>query len=314
MIYTVTMNPSLDYIAEMEHLHLGKTNRTAAEYLVPGGKGLNVSMVLKALGLKSKALGFTAGFTGREIQKRMYEAGVDCDFIHLPEGMSRINVKLQAGEETEINAQGPDLTEDSIRLLRKKMDKLEQGDILVLAGSVPKAVGASFYEETVQRMAQKKVITVVDAAGESLRKVLPAHPFLVKPNLQELSELFGTEEISDEEDLKECAGKLQLLGARNVLVSLGKGGAMLLTENGIRYRKEAPQGKVRNTVGSGDSMVAGFLYGYLSEQGTQEERYHTAFIYGLAAGSAGAFSDRLPEKEKIVQIYEEIIKKEKVGV
>lgn len=314
MIYTVTMNPSLDYIAEVKSLTPGKTNRTIAESLLPGGKGLNVSMVLGTLGLKSRALGFTAGFTGMEIQRRMHEVGTDCDFIHLPEGMSRINIKLKSAEETEINAQGPDITEDSMQLLRQKLEEPGKGDILVLAGSVPKTAGDSFYAEIVQEMMRKEVLVVVDASGETLRNVLPFHPFLIKPNLQELSGLFGTEEITGDEMLKECAKELQKSGARNVLISLGKDGAAFLTENGTWYRETAFQGKVRNTVGSGDSMVAGFLYGYLSKKGTEEERYHAALLYGLAAGSAGALSEWLPEKEKIVQVYEEMIKMKKEKV
>ena len=323
MIYTLTMNPSLDYIVDVENLRLGMTNRTVAEWMVPGGKGLNVSLVLSALGVPNHAFGFVAGFTGDEIERRMAQTGVDCDFIKVKNGMSRINVKLRTEDGTEINGMGPEISAEYIEQLKRKLDGLQCGDILVLAGSVPKSVGDAFYAEIAERMEQKEVLVVVDTSGESLRQVLPYRPFLIKPNRQEISEFFGVELILNGFELMEYAKKLQRLGARNVLVSLGADGAMLVTENGDVYVKDAPKGKLINSVGAGDSMVAGFLYGYLygepqevtgvengigalQENATRQlgnRKYHVALNYGVAAGSATAFSEWIADGETINRVY-----------
>ena len=312
MIYTLTMNPSLDYVVDVENFKLGMTNRTTAEQMVPGGKGLNVSMVLSALGVPNKALGFIAGFTGEEIERRMKETGTDCEFIRVQNGMSRINVKLRTEDGTEINGMGPELSEEYIGQLMEKLEKLTQGDILVLAGSVPKSAGDRFYAEITEKMSKKGVLVVVDASGEQLRQVLPHHPFLIKPNRQEISEFFGVERIENGFELMEYAKKLQRLGARNVLVSLGGEGAMLVTENGDIYVKAAPKGELINSVGAGDSMVAGFLYGYLYGAGEASDKqvgnvnFHRALDYGVAAGSASAFSEWLADKEAVEYVYSTI--------
>ncbi len=330
MIYTLTMNPALDYVVDVENFKLGMTNRTAAEQMVPGGKGLNVSMVLSALGVPNQALGFIAGFTGDEIVRRMQKTGVDCDFIKVENGMSRINVKLRTTDGTEINGMGPELSKENMEQLDEKLEQLQKDDVLVLAGSVPKAAGDSFYAEITKKMTEKGVLVVVDTSGEQLKQVLLHHPFLIKPNRQEISEFFGAELIYNGFELMEYAKKLQKLGARNVLVSLGGDGAMLVTENGDVYVKAAPKGKLINSVGAGDSMVAGFLYGYLyeelqkdgnkdiskSEKATSpitvsdkqvgNANFHRALDYGVAAGSASAFSEWLADKESVERIYSTI--------
>ena len=318
MIYTLTMNPSLDYVVDVENFKLGMTNRTAAEQMVPGGKGLNVSMVLSALEVPNKALGFIAGFTGEEIECRMKEAKTSCDFIKVKNGMSRINVKLRTTDGTEINGMGPELSKEDWEQLFEKLEQLQKDDVLVLAGSVPKSAGDRFYAEITEKMSKKGVLVVVDASGEQLRQVLPHHPFLIKPNRQEISEFFGVERIENGFELMEYAKKLQRLGARNVLVSLGGDGAMLVTKNGDIYVKAAPKGELINSVGAGDSMVAGFLYGYLyaevredSEERDLEKqvgnkRFHRALDYGVAAGSASAFSKWLAGREDIERIYSTI--------
>ena len=318
MIYTLTMNPSLDYVVDVENFKLGMTNRTAAEQMVPGGKGLNVSMVLSALEVPNKALGFIAGFTGEEIERRMKETKTSCDFIKAKNGMSRINVKLRTTDGTEINGMGPELSKEDWEQLFEKLEQLQKDDVLVLAGSVPKSAGEYFYADITEKMTGKGVFVVVDASGEQLRQVLPHHPFLIKPNRQEISEFFGVGMINNGFELMEYAKKMQKLGARNVLVSLGGDGAMLVTENGDIYVKAAPKGELINSVGAGDSMVAGFLYGYLyaevredakesdSEKQLGNKDFHRALDYGVAAGSASAFSEWLAGREDIERIYSTI--------
>lgn len=293
MIYTITFNPALDYIITVEHFQTGRVNRTAAEHMYPGGKGINVSIVLQHLGMDSRVLGFVAGFTGDEIEKRLREQGCHTDFIHIPEGMSRINMKLRSDEETEINGMGPTLTPELTEELLRKLDGLTAGDVLVLAGSIPQTVSDRIYQEIMERLTGKDVLIAVDATKDLLRNVLPLHPFLVKPNNHELSEMLGVE-INSKEDVIRHAEELQKMGGRNILVSMAGDGAVLLTETGEVYTSEAHKGTVVNSVGAGDSMVAGFINGYL-----RSGSYRTAFEFGLCAGSASAFSEQLATKAQV---------------
>lgn len=293
MIYTVTFNPSLDYIVTVADFTPGSVNRTKDEKIFPGGKGINVSMVLKNLGFENTALGFLAGFTGEHVQQLLQEKGVSTDFIWVKEGMSRINVKLRSGLETEINGQGPAITEADIACLYEKLDALQAGDILVLAGSIPNVMPSSIYMDIMKHLEGRAIKVVVDATKDLLKNVLPYHPFLIKPNNHELGELFGVS-LSDKEDVICYAKKLQEQGARNVLVSMAGDGAVLAAEDGSVYQSKAPKGVVKNSVGAGDSMVAGFLAGYL-EQGT----YADAFKMGVCTGSASAFSEELATKAEV---------------
>lgn len=293
MIYTVTLNPSLDYIVEVENLRLGLTNRTSFEQMLPGGKGLNVSFVLSNLGFESTALGFLAGFVGKEIKRRVEESGVLEDFVELEKGCSRINMKVRNVDGTEINGMGPEIPPEKFENWKKKLCGLRPGDILVLAGSIPSSLPSSVYMDIMKLLEGKDVRIVVDATKELLTKVLPYRPFLVKPNHHELGELFGVT-VSSGEAVVPYAKKLQEQGAKNVLVSMGGMGAVLLDENGTVHMSEAPEGKVINSVGAGDSMVAGFLAGIL-----EKKDYSYAFRMGLAAGSASAFSENLATKEEV---------------
>lgn len=297
MIYTVTFNPSLDYLVTVDNFRLGKTNRTVKESMVAGGKGFNVSSVLNNLGIKSTALGFYAGFTGEEIVKRIEALGIEADMIRLEEGMSRINVKMLNADGTEINAMGPDIPKEKQEELMEKLDRLQAGDILVLAGSIPATMPDDTYQKILERLLERGIRSVVDATGKLLMKVLPYHPFLIKPNKQELTEMFGVE-IESEEDIVLYAKKLREMGAMNVLVSLGAQGAVLITEKDEVFSAPAPDGKVVNSVGAGDSMVAGFLAGYL-----ESSSFEKALRLGLAAGSASAFSEQLATKEEILRVY-----------
>ena len=296
MIYTITFNPALDYIVSVDDFTPGKTNRTREELLLPGGKGINVSLVLGNLGLKNTALGFIAGFTGKEIRSRLEEAGCRTDFIGIEGGISRINVKLKDIEGTEINGRGPDIDEDSLNALLAKLDRLHKEDVLVLAGSIPASVPDSIYSDICKRLKQNEVTIVVDASGKLLKNVLPMHPFLIKPNLQELGELFDVT-VSTAEEAVPYARKLKELGARNVMVSMGGQGALLCAEDGKVYRQQAPKGKLVNPVGAGDSMVAGFLAGWL-----KTGDYKEAFRMSVAAGSASAFSELLATKEEVEEL------------
>lgn len=302
MIYTVTLNPSLDYFLSVEHFAIGKTNRSNEEVYRPGGKGINVSCVLHNLGLESTALGFLAGFTGQEIKRQMETTGIATDFIELPGGMSRLNVKLKQMDATEINASGPILSEENLEELRKKLSVLTRGDILILSGSLPGSVTTDIYKDLMEEVDGKGIPVIVDAIGDALLKTLPLHPFLMKPNHQELSELFDVE-LSTREQVIPYAGKLQEWGAQNVLVSLGGAGAVLLDQNGVVYESEVPRGKLINAVGAGDSMVAGFLAGYLEKQD-----FAHAFLMGMAAGSASAFSEGLADRATVEQLYQQLKK------
>lgn len=285
MIYTITLNPSLDYFVTVEHFEVGKTNRAVSEHILPGGKGLNVSVMLKNLGIDSTALGFTAGFAGKEIIHRMEEQGIHNGFIWLKEGNSRINVKIKNMEGTEINGIGPDIPAEEMDKLIAKVCQLKNGDVLVLAGSIPASVPNHIYERLMAAVAGKGVEVIVDAAGSLLRQVLPYGPFLIKPNHHELGELFGVE-IKERSEVIPYAKQLQVEGARNVLVSLAGKGAVLVAEDGRIFELDAPKGEVKNAVGAGDSMVAGFLVGWL-----EKKDYEFAFRMGVCAGSASAFSE-----------------------
>lgn len=298
MIYTVTFNPSLDYIVNVDHFKTGVVNRITKELIFPGGKGINVSMVLQNLGFDTTALGFMAGFTGNEIVRLLDVKGVKSDFIRVEEGNSRINFKLRSDEETEINGQGPKITEGNIKELYDQLDKLQKGDILVLAGSIPDTLPQSMYMDIMKHLEGRGIDIAVDATRKLLMNVLPYGPFLIKPNNHELGEIFGVE-LKDKDEIITYANKLQEMGARNVLVSMAGDGAVLVSENGEEYKAESPKGKLVNSVGAGDSMVAGFISGYL-ETGSYKE----ALRKGLCTGSASAFSEELATKAEV----EELIK------
>ena len=296
MIYKVTFNPAIDYVLRMEKLEIGSVNRSREEALFYGGKGINVSTVLKNLGVDSVALGFVAGFTGKAIEEGVAALGVKADFITVSDGVSRINVKLKAGEETEINGKGPNISDAELEELYKKLDGLTDGDCLVLAGAIPPSLPSDVYEKIMARLAGKKVDIVVDATKDLLLNVLKYHPFLIKPNNFELGEMFGVTLHSDEE-IEEYAKRLQALGARNVAISMAGDGSMLLTETGETYRMGVPKGKVVNSVGAGDSMVAGFIASYFAEHD-----YKKALKYGAATGSATAFSEGLATKDQVEKL------------
>ena len=298
MIYTVTFNPSLDYIVTVKDFTCGVVNRTCDEIIYPGGKGINVSMVLKNLGYENTALGFLSGFTGEKIQALLKEKGVATDFIPVETGMSRINVKLRSNEETEINGQGPKIEEKHIQELYRKLDELKDGDVLVLAGSIPDVMPGSMYMDIMKHLSDRKLKIVVDATKDLLVNVLEYHPFLIKPNNHELGEIFNVT-LEKKDEVVEYAKRLQGKGARNVLVSMAGEGAVLVTENGEVYKADAPKGILKNSVGAGDSMVAGFLAGYL-----EKENYKDAFAIGVCTGSASAFSEELATKEEVAALLE----------
>lgn len=300
MIYTVTFNPSLDYIVGVDHFELGMTNRTSYEQLLAGGKGINVSYVLKNLGFKSTALGFLAGFVGEEIKKRLTEDGINADFFMIENGVSRINVKLKNIDGTEINGRGPDIKTYEVEELKAKINTLQEGDILVLAGSIPQSMPDTIYMEIMNNLCGKGIDIVVDATKDLLMNVLSYKPFLIKPNNHELGEIFGVK-LQTRDSVIPYAKKLQEKGARNVLVSMAGAGAVLVAEDGTVYMSDAPKGRVINAVGAGDSMVAGFVAGYLETQD-----YEYAFHKGIAAGSASAFSEQLATKEEVDTLFKTI--------
>jgi len=299
MIYTVTFNPAVDYVVRTEKMITGAVNRLSGEDIYFGGKGINVSMVLSELGVKSKALGFTAGFTGEAIEQGVREYGVEADFVRLKKGFSRINVKIKAEDETELNGRGPDISDDELDELYRKLDKTEDGDTLVLAGSIPSSLPADIYEKILERLKDKKIKIVVDATKDLLMNVLKFKPFLVKPNNHELGEIFGVK-LETREQVAGYAMKLKEMGAVNVLVSMAGDGAVLLDENGKLHHCGVCRGIVRNSVGAGDSMVAGFIAG--SENGD----YEYALKLGTAAGGATAFSYGLAGKDLIYEMLEQL--------
>ncbi len=300
MIYTVTLNPSIDYVVRLQDLITGITNRTTSEEYYFGGKGINVSCVLAQLNIESTALGFVAGFTGEAIEKGIQGEKINTDFIRLDNGISRINIKIKTDEETEINGQGPDISENEFEKLFEKIDRIADGDTLVIAGTVPKTMPDDVYERILKRVSGKSVRIVVDATKKLLLNSLKFKPFLIKPNLQELCEIFSVELDSDTK-IENYAKLLQEMGAQNVLVSLGKDGAMLIDEFRNVHRIGVAEGKTVNTVGSGDSMVAGFIAGY-----EKEKSYAYALKLGTACGNATAFSNGLATKEKIDEILKNL--------
>lgn len=301
MVYTVTFNPSLDYIVTVDDFQLGMTNRTSSELMLPGGKGVNVSIILNNLGIQNTALGFVAGFTGTRIEQMLSDMGVATDFISLEKGMSRINMKIKNIDGTEINGKGPDILPENVEMLMKQLDALKDGDVLVLAGSIPAGISDHIYQTIMKRLESKKLLIVVDATSRLLMNVLEYHPFLIKPNHHELGEIFDVV-LTEKKDVIPYAKRLQEAGAVNVLISMGGMGAVLVAGDGKIYEADAPEGILKNSVGAGDSMVAGFLTGWL-----KTHDYKEAFRYGVGAGSASAFSDYLATEREINEIAEKVV-------
>ena len=300
MIYTVTFNPSLDYIVKVDNFTVGIVNRSEEETMFAGGKGINVSIVLNNLGIKSRTLGFIAGFTGEEIKNKVKEMGCTTDFIKLKEGLSRINVKLKGRVESEINGGGPNIDQESLIKLFEKLEELQKGDILVLAGSIPRSLPEDIYQKIMERLQNKEIKIVVDATNDLLVNVLKYKPFLIKPNNHELGEIFNVVLKTDEEIIK-YAKKLQDKGAQNVLISMAGDGAILIDSTGKSHKSGVPKGKVKNSVGAGDSMVAGFIAGYLKTQDLYE-----AFKMGIATGSASAFSEELATEKEVLNLLKDL--------
>lgn len=299
MVYTVTFNPAIDYVVHIEEMTIGSVNRAKCEELYFGGKGINVSIVLNELGIKSKALGFVAGFTGAAIEDGVKEKGIETDFVHLKNGFSRINMKIKSDDETELNGRGPIIDDNALKGLFCKLDGLKDGDTIVLAGSIPASMPTDIYEKILERLSGKNIKTVVDATKDLLLNVLKYKPFLIKPNNHELGEMFGVE-LKTNEEIAEYAQKLKDMGARNVLVSMAGDGALLIDENGKTHICGVCNGAVKNSVGAGDSMVAGFIAGSL--QGD----YEYALKLGTASGGATAFSDSLAKKDEIYRLLEQL--------
>jgi len=300
LINTITLNPSLDYIVKVNSFKVDSLNRIDEEKIYAGGKGINVSIVLKNLGIENTALGYVAGFTGDEILKQIENHGVNCDFIKLKNGLSRINVKLKSDGETEINGSGPEITEEDLKLLFAKLSGLAKGDYLILSGSIPNSVPDDIYENIMNSLLSAGVEFIVDATKELLMKVLKYKPFLIKPNHHELAEMFDVK-LENDEDIIKYGKKLQEMGAKNVLISMAGDGAILLPENGEAIKREVPKGILKNSVGAGDSMVAGFLCGYLKNKNIDE-----AFKMGIATGSASAFSEELATEEDVYNLLKKI--------
>lgn len=299
MIYTVTFNPAIDYIVHTGTMQVGQVNRSQGEELYFGGKGINVSFVLHELGLPSKALGFVAGFTGAAIEAGIQEQGIATDFVHLDSGFSRINVKIKSGEETELNGQGPNISEAAVAELFEKLNQLQDGDVLILAGSIPNTMSADSYEKILAHLSDKNIKVVVDATKDLLLKVLPYHPFLIKPNNHELGELFGVT-LHSIEEIATYAKKLQEMGAQNVLISMAGDGALLIDETGKQHVCGVCKGTVKNSVGAGDSMVAGFV------AGSMHGDYEAALKLGTAAGGATAFSEGLAQRAEIERLLQQL--------
>ena len=299
MIYTVTFNPAVDYVLYTDEMKVGCVNRSKSEKVYFGGKGINVSLILSQLGVKSKALGFVAGFTGDAIEKGVIQKGVDADFVHLENGLSRINVKIKSGDETELNGQGPQVSDSALKILFKKLDGLRDGDMLVLAGSIPDTLPSDIYEKILEYLSEKEIRVVVDAPKDLLMNVLKYRPFLIKPNNHELGEMFGVT-LKTREEIITYAARLRNMGARNVLVSMAGDGALLLDENGETHICGVCRGTVKNSVGAGDSMVAGFI------AGLKDGDYEYALKLGTAAGGATAFSEGLAHRNEIYRLLEQL--------
>lgn len=299
MIYTVTFNPAIDYVVHTDDMKTGSVNRSSKEEIYFGGKGINVSWVLSELGIKSKALGFVAGFTGKAIEDGIKAKGIETDFVHLEKGFSRINVKIKSSEETELNGQGPVITDEAIKELYSKLNKLEDGDTLILAGSIPNTLPSDIYEKILEYISSKDIKIVVDATKDLLLKVLKFRPFLIKPNNHELGEMFGIELKTNEEIIK-YARRLKDMGAVNVLISMAGDGAILIDKDDNVQTCGVCKGKVKNSVGAGDSMVAGFV------AGSVDGDYEYALKLGTASGGATAFSDGLAKKDEIFRLLEQL--------
>lgn len=301
MIYTVTLNPSIDYVISLDTLKEGVVNRTSSEKFYAGGKGINVSRMLNEHGINNIALGFTSGFTGEFIKEYLNNQSIKTDFINIHDGYSRINIKIKTNSnETEINGSGPKISQNEINLLFEKLKKLNSDDILVLAGNIHPSLPENFYEQIIQLLKDKNIKIIVDATGNLLMNVLKYHPFLIKPNQHEICEMFNVE-ITSTDDLIKYGFKLKELGAQNVLISLGKDGSILITENDEVYTSNVPKGTVKNSVGSGDSMVAGFIAGYL-----KNSNYEDALKLGAVSGSATAFSSDIAKKSLIDELINQI--------
>nr|MDD5836866.1 1-phosphofructokinase [Eubacteriales bacterium] len=298
MVYTITLNPALDYVMKVGKLRYDDINRSKSEEIYYGGKGINVSVILTRLGVHNKALGFVAGFTGRKLEQMLVDEGIECDFNRLSNGQTRINVKIKADTELDVNASGPDISEDDIKDLMDKLDDIGEDDYLVLAGSIPSTLPDDIYERILSRLQSRGVNFIVDATGDLLKKALPYKPFLVKPNHHELGDLFGVE-TKTEEDIVKYARKVQEMGARNVLVSRAKDGATLIDENSNVTTFANVDGELVNSVGCGDSMVAGFVAGYISKKD-----YAYALKLGAACGNATAFSEELATADEIKKVFE----------
>ena len=298
MVYTITLNPALDYVMKVGKLRYDDINRSKSEEIYDGGKGINVSVILTRLGVHNKALGFVAGFTGRKLEQMLVDEGIDCDFNRLSNGQTRINVKIKADTELDVNASGPDISEDDIKDLMDKLDDIGEDDYLVLAGSIPSTLPDDIYERILSRLQSRGVNFIVDATGDLLKKALPYKPFLVKPNHHELGDLFGVE-TKTEDDIVKYARKVQEMGARNVLVSRAKDGATLIDENSNVTTFANVDGELVNSVGCGDSMVAGFVAGYINKKD-----YAYALKLGAACGNATAFSEELATADEIKKVFE----------
>lgn len=299
MIYTVTFNPAIDYVVHGEKIEMGSVNRLKYEEIYIGGKGINVSFILAELGITSVAIGFVAGFTGEAIERGVREKGIETDFIYLKSGFSRINVKIKSGLETELNGNGPDIGNEALEELFSKLDRLKDGDMIVLAGSIPSSLPSDTYERILKRISGRKIKAAVDASGDLLMNVIRYKPFLIKPNHHELAQMLG-KRLKTRADIEESALQLQAMGAQNVLVSMAGEGAVLLDENGSFHICRACSGTLKNSVGAGDSMVAGFIAGSLSND------YEYALMLGTAAGGATAFSDGLAKSESIYQCLKQL--------
>lgn len=300
MIYTLTLNPALDHIVRLKHLDMGETNRMDQEQIKAGGKGINVSKLLNNLGQKSVILGYLGGFTGDELERMLIKEGLRTDFIHVENGLTRINVKIKADIETEINGPGLDISKKEIDELFEKINNIKDGDYLFLSGSIPKSLGDDFYQKIMEKLKDKDIKIIVDASGKSLENTLKLSPYLIKPNLRELEGIFD-KEIKTREEISTYSKKLQAMGAKNIIVSLGEDGAYMIDEKENEYFSKPPQGKLVDSVGSGDSMVAGFAYAKSMGFSTEE-----AFKFSVACGSATAFSKELGSRDDIYKLYEKL--------
>lgn len=300
LIYTITFNPAIDYVVHTDDIVLDSINRSNHEEIYFGGKGINVSIVLNELGIESKALGFVAGFTGKAIEEGISKQGIETDFVHLEEGFSRINVKIKSNKETEINGQGPKILDSDILKLFQKLDAVQDDDIIILAGSIPNSLPSNIYEKIIEHLKPKKVRIVVDTTKDLLLNVLKYEPYLIKPNNFELEEIFGIK-LNTIDEISKYARKLKRMGALNVLVSMAGDGALLVDENNEIHICQAYKGLVKNSVGAGDSMVAGFIAGLLNGN------YDYALKLGTASGGATAFSDGLATKDTIFQLLNQHI-------